>query len=238
MEKFNRSMAREISQKVQEALSEMFKTGNFEYTINGGTFTDDKLRLNLEVRIKNEDGTMVVSEQRHEVADLNASREGLKFEGHLIGSTWNIRGYTYTVMDYIPKLSKYPVSLKRSDGRMSKAGVGFLAQGVQYTIPTQEDFVKWFTVDPDSDAVKESDVEICDRVQGYLEANYPVEDGNKFFALVDKFNEKGIAKRWAKRGYGLLFKEAPGTMEHAYLGLKVIYKEATKEVKPKNVRKK
>lgn len=56
--------------------------------------------------------------------------------------------------------------------------------------------------------------------------------------LVDNFNDKGIAKKWAKRAYELLFKEAPGTMEHAYLGLKVIYKETTKEVEPKNTRKK
>lgn len=66
MEKFNRSMAREISQKVQEALSEMFKTGNFEYTVNGGSFTDDKLKLNLEVHIKNEDGSLVVSDVVHQ----------------------------------------------------------------------------------------------------------------------------------------------------------------------------
>lgn len=46
MEKqFNRSMAKEISQKVQEALNEMFKTGEFEYLINGGSFTADKLTL-------------------------------------------------------------------------------------------------------------------------------------------------------------------------------------------------
>ena len=102
---------------------------------------------------------------------------------------------------------------------------------------TLEDFIKWFTLDPDSDAILESDAEICDRVQSYLENNYPIEDGDKFFTLVDKFNEKGIANKWAKRAYELLFKEAPGTMEHAYLGLKVLYKEETRECKPRNVRK-
>lgn len=238
MEKFNRSMAREISQKVQEALSEMFKTGNFEYTINGGNFTDDKLKLNLEVRIKNSNGTIVVSDTSHSIADSAANGAGLKFEGHLIGSTWNVKGNIYVVTGYNTKRRSYPVSLKRTDGRLSKAPVMFLSQGTQITRPTLEDFTKWFTMDPDSDAILESDAEICDRVQAYMENNYPVEAGDKFFSLVDKFNEKGIAKKWAKRGYELLFKECL-SIETAYLGLKVLYKDETvKEAKPKNTRKK
>lgn len=66
-------------------------------------------------------------------------------------------------------------------------------------------------------------------VQSYLQNNYPADITYKFCNLVDNFNEKGIAKKWAKRAYELLFKEAPATMEHAYLGLKVIYKEQTKK---------
>ena len=105
----------------------------------------------------------------------------------------------------------------------------FLAQGIQVTKPTLENFVKWFTLDPDSDAILETDAEICDGVQSYLQNNYPADITYKFCNLVDNFNEKGIAKKWAKRAYELLFKEAPATMEHAYLGLKVIYKEQTKK---------
>lgn len=238
MEKeFNRSTVREISQRIQEVLSEFSKCGDYEYTINGGNFSADKAKLNLEVRIKNSDGTIVVSDYSHSIADSAASSSGLKFEGHLIGSTWNVMGDTYTVTGYNTKRRSYPVSLKREDGRLSKAPVMFLAQGTQVTKPTLEDFTKWFTLDPDSDAILESDVEICDRVQSYLENNYPIEDGDKFFNLVDKFNELDIAKKWAKRAYELLFKEASATMEHAYLGLKVIYKDVTKESKPRNVRK-
>lgn len=238
MEKeFNRSTVREISQKIQEVLSDYFKCSDYELTIDGGNFSADKVKLNLEVRMKNSDGTIVVSDYSHSISDSAASRAGLKLEGHLIGSTWNVKGNIYTVTGYNTKRRSYPVSLKREDGRLSKAPVTFLAQGTQVTKPTLEDFTKWFTLDPDSDAILESDVEICDRVQGYLENNYPIEDGDKFFSLVDKFNEKGIANKWAKRAYELLFKEAPGTMEHAYLGLKVLYKEETRVSKPRNVRK-
>lgn len=238
MEKeFNRSNVREISQKVQEVLSDFFKSGDYEFLIDGGNFSADKVKLNLVVRMKNSDGTIMVSDASHTIADSAASRAGLKLVGHLIGSTWNVKGKIYTVTGYNTKRRSYPVSLKRADGLLSKAPVMFLAQGTQITQPTLEDFTKWFTLDPDSDAILESDAEICDRVQDYLESNYPVEDGDKFFNLVDKFNEAGIANKWAKRAYELLFKEAPATMEHAYLGLKVIYKEETRVSKPRNVRK-
>ena len=238
MEKeFNRSTVREISQKIQEVLSEQCKGWDYELTINGGNFSADKVKLNLEIRMKNSDGSIVVSDVSHSIADSAASKAGLKLVGHLIGSTWNVKGNIYMVTGYNTKRRSYPVSLRRSDGRMSKAPVMFLSQGEQITVPTLEDFTKWFTLDPDSDAILESDAEICDRVQLYMENNYPVEGGDKFFALVDKFNEEGIAKRWAKRAYELLFKEAPGTIEHAYLGLKVIYKEVSRVEKPRNVRK-
>ena len=71
MEKeFNRSTGRKISQRVQEVLSEVLKEEGFEFIINGGTYTDDKLKLNLEVYIKNKNGTRVVSDKSHEIADM------------------------------------------------------------------------------------------------------------------------------------------------------------------------
>lgn len=228
---FNRSTVREISQKIQEVLSDYFKTADYEFTINGGNFTSDKVKLNLEVRMKNADGTIVVAEMSHSIADRAAKLSGLVVEGHLIGSTWEIDSTLYTVVGYHTKRPKYPVHLKRVDGQMSKSSIAFLARGKQLTIPTLEDFIKWFTMDPDSDAILESDAEICDSVQNYLDTNYPEEDGDKFYNLINKFNEKGIAKKkWAKRAYELLFKEAPATMESAYLGMKVIYKEETRSM--------
>lgn len=235
--KFNRSNVREISQKVQEVLSDFFKSGDYEFLINGGNFTADKVKLNLEVRMKNSDGTIVVSDASHSIADSAARSVGLKFVGHIIGSSWNFKGNVYTVIGYNAKRRTYPVSLKRKDGRLSKSSFTFLAWGTQIIQPTLEDFIKWFTMDPDSDAILESDAEICDRVQNYLENNYPAKDGDEFFNLVDNLNERGIAKKWAKRAYELLFKEAPATMGHAYLRLKAISTEQTNVGEPRNVRK-
>ena len=222
MKTFNREIATQISERVQEVLSEYFRSGDFEYAIKGGSFSADTLKLNLVVRIKNEDGSTVVSDTRHKVADTAAASWGLSLAGHFIGSMWNIKGIMYTVEDYITKRRAYPVSLRRADGKMSKSSVSFLKQGTQIVVPTEEDFVKWFTMDPDSDAILESDATICDRVQAFLDFSYPVEDGDAFYELVDKFNDAGIAKRWAKRAYELLFKDG-SSMKTAYLGMKVIY---------------
>lgn len=230
MEKeFNRSIVREISKRIQEVLPEHCK--GFDFKIGRGSFTSSKIKLTLEIRMKDSDGSVMVSENENMIADSEASRSKLKVSGHLIGSMWNIKDNVYTVVEYNTKRHKYPVLLKRMDGRLSKASLMFLSLGTQLTLPTLEEFTKWFTLDPDSDTILESDAEICDRVQSYLENNYPLEDGDKFFELVDSFNEKGLAKRWAKRAYELLFKEAPATMECAYLGLKVIYKEEMEESK-------
>ena len=222
-------MVKELSQRIQEILSEQCAEWDYEITLNGGSFSADKAKLNLEIRMKDSDGSVVISDASHVIADSAASHQGLKVEGHLLGSIWNVKGHVYNVVGYDTKRPKYPVSLRGSDGRFSKTNLRFLSQGIQITLPTLEEFTKWFTMDPDSDAILESDAEICDRVQSYLENNYPIEDGDKFFALVDKFNEVGIAKKWAKRAYELLFEEAPATMEHAYLGLKVIYRTETKK---------
>lgn len=232
MEKeFNRSMVRDLSQKIQEILNEQLNGLGYDFTLNGGNFSSDKLKINLEVRLKTDDGSLVVSESSHRIADGAASRSGVKFEGHLIGSKWKVKGSIYEVVGYVTKRPSYPLSLKREDGRSVKAPLGFLSMGKQLTTPSLEDFTKWFTMDPDSDAILESDAEICDKVQTYMENNYPIEEGDKFFELVDKINDLGIAERWAKRAYELLFLEAPATIESAYLGLKVIYSDYTKTKK-------
>ena len=66
---FNRSTVREISQKIQEVLSDYFKTADYEFTINGGNFTSDKVKLNLEVRMKNADGTIAELAEKYGVTN-------------------------------------------------------------------------------------------------------------------------------------------------------------------------
>lgn len=238
MEKeFNRAMAKELANRIQEVLFKFVGDDGYAVSVSGATFTSDKLKLNVEVRMKGSDGSIVFSENTHAIADAAAHKVGVKYEGHILGSSWMVDGKLYNVIGYSSRRHAYPLSLKREDGSAVRASMGYLMRGTQVTKPTLEDFTKWFTMDPESDAILESDAEICDRVQSYLESNYPIEDGDKFFNLVDKFNELGIAKKWAKRAYELLFEEAPATMKYAYLGMKVIYAELTRVSKPKNARK-
>lgn len=221
--KFNRSMANEVAKKVQEALSDYFKTSDFSFTVGSGNFNEGRIRLNLDIRMKNEDGSVVVSDSENSAADEAAQAAHLKVEGHLIGSRWNVQDIQYEVVGYYPRRKRYPLSVRHNDS-IKKASFAFLLRGEQVLAPTQDDFYKWFTIDPDSDAVRESDVEIIDRVQYYMENNYPVEQGAKFLSLVDKFNEKGIANKVvSNKMYQMLFVRGKSIVD-AYLVLKGIYK--------------
>ena len=83
MEKeFNRSNVRAISQKVQEVLSDFFKSGDYEFLINGGNFSADKVKLNLEIRMKNSDGT--IADQNVFPEQLINNSEQLKYIFRLI----------------------------------------------------------------------------------------------------------------------------------------------------------
>lgn len=204
MEKqFTKKLGREISEKVQEILATQLGSSDFTFTISGGRFSSDELKLNLVVKMKDEDGSIVVSEHKHFRADTDARSEGLTFEGHLIGSTWSVRGNTYEVVGYETKRPKYPLSLKDADGKRSKSAVGFLKQGYQIIAPTELQFVTWASIDPDDDAVLESDVEIYDKVQQYIDANYPGKDGDDFMEVMTAYYEAGAPKRDVKLAYQL-----------------------------------
>lgn len=206
MEKqFTRSRVREISEKLQERLNEIGKELGIALTLNGGNFSPDKFKLNLEGRIIGESGSVVISDHTHALADAVALCKGLKLQGHLIGSLWKIRDKVYTVTDYKTKRPKYPISLM-SEGHASKAGIGFLKQGVQLVVPTEDEFYLWLTIDPDEDSVKESDVEVIDRVQEYFENAYAEDMVDPFLEKAALFTEKGITKVGASKIYDQLIR--------------------------------
>ena len=206
MKAFNRSNVRDLTSRIPDALKTLAAELGLEFTVDSARFSEDTTTFRLVARTKNEMGVVEASAHSHGAADGGASRFGLKLFGHLIGSTWYVREEVYTCIGYNTSRPKYPIQLKRvSDGRVSKATFGFLQSGEQLVMPSAEDFKVWFTVDPDSDAVKESDVEICDRVQRYLENVYPQEEGDTLFSLVDEFNEMGVAAFYHQRAYEALF---------------------------------
>lgn len=225
---FNRSNAKELSNKIQDALSELGKEYGVSITTGNGKFDAKKFVVQLNCRILSETGEVEAAEYLHSLANGNMKSSGATVIGNVIGSVWSIKDSIYTVMDYVPKRPKYPFSLQRSDGRMSKCPTGFIKQGIQLVKPTESEFKIWFTVDPDSDAVKNSDVEICDRVNDYLGVTLPVGEGDTFFELVDAMNEKFSGKKllaYAKDVFTTLYGNSSTGLKDANLYMKSLTKK-------------
>lgn len=231
VKEFNRSNVREISDRIQSSLSELSKELGIELNVNGGRFDAGKFTLKLEGILLTDSGAVVAPEYKHSYVDEALKAAGVALVGNAIGSMWQIRGEIYTVMDYITKRPKYPFQLKRTDGRMSKCAAGFIKQGTQLAKPTEKEFQTWFTVDPDSDAVLESDVVICDRVADYLSNTLPEGDGDDFFDYVDKMNEKFSGKKllaYAKEIYGTLYGNSSTSLKDANIRMKCLIKKGGK----------
>lgn len=225
MEKvFRSSSVKELYKEVQKVLEE--NLSDYSFVVTNGSYSPDRMKISLEIRMKDEDGNVVVSDERNAQVDSLASSLGVHVSGHALGSVWKVRNQIYTVENINSKSYKYPFLLKRMDGKMSKASASFMKAGIQLIKPSESDFVKWFTMDPDSDAILESDAEICDNVQRYLETTYSKDESlDKFLDLVDTLNEMGIAKKCAKQSYKVFSKEG---IEAAYIFLKSIYKKNKK----------
>lgn len=206
MEKeFTRSRVREISERIQDSLNELGKELGIELTLASGNFTSATFKFNLEGRMKDSDGKIMATDYSHSLADSAAKSVGLAVEGHLIGSLWKVKDKIYTVTDYKTKRPKYPLSLMTSDGRALKSSASYLKQGKQLLPPTIEDFYKWLVINPDEDSVRESDVEIVDRVQEYFEVAYL--DNEKFLDEASEFTERGISKKNSDRIFRTFVKD-------------------------------
>lgn len=219
---FNRSTVKEIADRIQSSLASVAEEFGIELNVNGGKFDAGKFTLKLDGILTSEGGVIVAPEGKHSMADYEFTSKKVSLVGHAIGSMWNIRGEIYTVIDFVAKRPKYPFQLKRVDGRLSKCAIGFLSQGTQMVKPTESEFITWFTVDPDSDAVVESDVEICDRVNDYLSLTLDELGCDRLFNLVDSMNEKFKGKKlenYAKESYRILFHESEGALKGVNLYL-------------------
>ena len=192
---FNREQVREITKKVKEVLSEYFKDSELDAIVKRATYSDDKLSLTVDFSKKDGNKTFV-SDYTNKICNNAASKAGCKFVGNFIGTIWSVDSKGFLVKDYVNSRRKYPITIQKEDGTTAKCGFDFLKGRKQLMFPTASAFSVWFTLDPDSDKVRESDVEIYDNVQSFMQLFYTEEDGiEKFFDVVDKLNEKGIANK-------------------------------------------
>lgn len=225
VESFSRKSVNEIQEVIKSCLSGISDELGVTFSIDGGTFNSDKVKLSLVVqRIDN--GEISTSDSTHKFADSFASSQGISFMGHIIGSIWVIKNSVYKVRDISTKSKKYPFKLE-SSGKFSACSASFLKSAEQVLKPTLNEFQVWFTVDPEDDRVSSSDVRTWDNVQAYMDYLLTKEQSKKFYNIVDRLNEVGAADRKvAKTVYEFLFKNSsPENIEVIYLHLKKIYKE-------------
>lgn len=229
MKEFTKPNVRIVSDRIQGLLNELGKELGIEIKMGGGSFTPDSFTLKVKGSIKNEDGSTFVSDDRHSVANHAAYVNGIVYEGpNVIGTIWkSIKGDFYKIVGYDSKKRSYPVLLEDADGKRLKTS--FRSSGTFYkqlVQPTLEQFTTWFTIDPDSDAVSESDVEVCDNVQEFMEMAFPHEEGDTLFTLVNKLNDLGIAKRNSKQVYTTLFGNSTTAIKDTILYIKSLIKKS------------
>lgn len=235
MEKFSTAIAKGISKKVQEVLRSHYGDDTLKFLVNGGSLSSDKLTLHLDIRMKDTGGSLVIDKAKHINADSIARREGLEFTGHILGSKFLVRGNIYEVVDYISERPKYPIQIKNADGSLRTCSINFLKIGLQIIKPTCTEFIIWCSVDPESDAVRESAVEIFDKVSDYMEATYP----NDKLEILQNYIDYLFDMKKVKHYASYIYCELDGGIDRAIKFAKDAYKkESDKVAKPKNVRKK
>lgn len=213
---FDKPFARNVCDRINEAVKVLEDELGLTLKVVGGRFGSDTLTVKIEAKLVDGD-EVVVSDLNHKMVDSTAERMGIKFTGHLIGSCWRTsKGKLLRVTDYKRSNRSYPILLVDSDGSRSKASFSFLTTAEQLLMPTYSEFKIWLSVDPDSDKVKESDVEIWDGVQDYFSVAYSPDLVDEFFSLVDSAVEKGLSLGEMKG----LYKELSLSIKTAIIYLK------------------
>ena len=214
VKEFNRSNAREISNRIQEVLDNLSDELGLTLKMDGGRFSDDKLTLKVEVTIQNEDGGRMISDQTNGRADREAKSEGISFKApHFIGSIWNLSGRAglCKVDDYKSKNRSYPFIVEAYEsGKRFKAGSSSFRMGKELVPPTDIEFMKWFTLDVEDDTISPEDEEICDRINEYMSVAYPSEE---FFDACGEIFDKGLANTIWGNIYSMLFQHGASLTE-------------------------
>lgn len=185
MEKFTKTTARDFVDTLREDLRTLGDKYGMAINLGSGRFTETTLTLKVICTIKDDTGALKVSDSQNTVADSFARTNGISLSGHIIGSVWVVKEDYYVVSRFETKNRKYPFILTDVEGNTTKCGIGFIRAGKQITFPETKDFVMWAVTDPDDDAVRESDVEICDNVNAYFTLTMDKKNQDTFFGVVN-----------------------------------------------------
>lgn len=185
MEKFTKTTARDFVDTLREDLRTLGDKYGMAINLGSGRFTETTLTLKVICTIKDDTGALKVSDSQNTVADSFARTNGISLSGHIIGSVWVVKEDYYVISRFETKNRKYPFILTDVEGNTTKCGIGFIRAGKQITFPETKDFVTWAVTDPDDDAVRESDVEICDNVNAYFTLTMDKKNQDTFFGVVN-----------------------------------------------------
>lgn len=185
MEKFTKTTARDFVDILREDLKNLGDKYGMAINLGSGRFTETTLTLKVICTIKDDTGALKVSDSQNTIADSYAKTNDISFSGHIIGSVWTVKEDYYVISRFETKNKKYPFILTDVEGNTTKCGVGFIRAGKQITFPETKDFVTWAVTDPDDDAVRESDVEICDNVNAYFTLTMDKKNQDIFFGIIN-----------------------------------------------------
>lgn len=185
MEKFTKTTARDFVNILREDLKNFGDKYGMAINLGSGRFTETTLTLKVICTIKDDTGALKVSDSQNAIADSYAKTNDISFSGHIIGSVWTVKEDYYVISRFETKNKKYPFILTDVEGNTTKCGVGFIRAGKQITFPETKDFVTWAVTDPDDDAVRESDVEICDNVNAYFTLTMDKKNQDIFFGIIN-----------------------------------------------------
>ena len=185
MEKFTKTTARDFVDILREDLKNLGDKYGMAINLGSGRFTETTLTLKVICTIKDDTGALKVSDSQNAIADSYAKTNDISFSGHIIGSVWTVKEDYYVISRFETKNKKYPFILTDVEGNTTKCGVGFIRAGKQITFPETKDFVTWAVTDPDDDAVRESDVEICDNVNAYFTLTMDKKNQDIFFGIIN-----------------------------------------------------
>lgn len=187
MKEFSSTSVRRLREIVEEELSDLCKRENIKIEIFHTNYKLYSAEMRLQISIVDDSGEIAHTDSENEFYNNVASRLEIPFTGNFLNSLWvDTDGKVFKVVEYNRKNSKYPIIFEKNGTRYKTSAWTFKTGAKQLVKPDKDAFILWCNMDPDDDCVRESDVEIWDRVQLYMENALSDSD---YTAFMEAFNE-------------------------------------------------
>lgn len=116
MKTFTRDTTRTLANEVEAALQKLLADRGITVKYKGGSFTTNNATLKIEFATVSESGEV----NTREASDFKALAKVYGLEPTDLGRTFTSGGVTYTITGLKSRSHRYPVLVKRNDGRTFK----------------------------------------------------------------------------------------------------------------------